>query len=79
MLRTRIAHKRASKNKQHSPQGSIFYPPPPRGGGGGIWPKGLRGKENENLLTQFAQKLEQNDQKCDYFYTIANICKGEKI
>ena len=52
-------------------QGSIFYilPPPlpsppslPGGGGGGgveIWPKGLRGQENENLWTQFVQKLEK--------------------
>ena len=28
---------------------SIFYILPPLGGGGEIWPKGLRGKENENL------------------------------
>ena len=32
-----------------------------------IWPKGLRGKENKNLLTQFVQKMEQTDQKCVYF------------
>ena len=36
--------------------------PPPPGGGG------------EFINT----KLEQNDQKCVYFNTIANICKGEK-
>ena len=50
----------------------IFYILPP------IWPKELRGKENENLWTIFVQKLEQNDQKCVYFYILANICKGEK-
>ena len=51
----------------------IFYILPP------IWPKELRGKENENLWTIFVQKLEQNDQKCVYFYILANICKGEEI
>ena len=30
-------------------------------------------------MKQFVQRLEQNDQKCVNFYTIANICKAEKI
>ena len=28
--------------------------------------------------THFVQKLEQNDQKCVYFYTLANICEMGK-
>ena len=57
-----------------------FNPPPPLSprGGGKIWPKALWGKENEHFSTQFVKKLEQNDQKFVYFYTLANICKGEK-
>ena len=35
-------------------------------------PKGLRGKENKNLLTQYVQKLEQNDQNV-FIFTLLQI------
>ena len=45
------------------------------GGGGGMWPKGLGGKEIKKKIffSQFVQKLEQNDQKCVYYYSLAYI------
>ena len=48
-----------AKNEQFAQKTNEWIPSP-----GEIWPKGVRGKENGNLLTQFVQKLEQNDQKC---------------
>ena len=33
----------------------------------------MRRKVNENLVTQIIQKLDQNDQKCANFYTLANV------
>ena len=59
---------------------TIFYiltPPAPRGGGGEIWPKGLRGKEKENLRKQFVQKLEQNDKNVFIFTLLQIYVRGK--
>ena len=55
-----------------------FNPARPPGGGGEIWPKGLRGKENENLRKQFVQKLEQNDKNVFIFTLLQIYVKGKK-
>ena len=45
------------------------------GGGGGCGQKGSEARKlkKKNFFSQFVQKLEQNDQKCVYYYSLAYI------
>ena len=60
-------------------QGSIVYisTPPPRGVGN--MTKRAEGKRKWKFINKICSKTRTNDQKCAYFYTLAKVCKGEKI